>query len=66
MIWTKDPKAGPEEVVFCERCGEKLNPAKTVWIGFDDAMGLAETEEEVTNWLPFGSGCWKRVEGEWA
>ena len=53
------------ETTYCERCHEKLNPAKIVWLELDQDTGrYVEKVPEghaSQGGFPFGSACAKRV-----
>jgi hypothetical protein len=52
-----------EEKIFCERCGERLNPKKAVWLEFSTTDGNYYTsipEGHLSQGLfSFGSACSK-------
>lgn len=53
-----------DSALFCTRCGERLNPAKAVWLELDQSTDTY-TKEPVADhisqgFFPFGSACSKR------
>ena len=60
-----------EATHYCEHCGRKLNPAKIVWLEFDQRSGSYVDPDKTwvpMDWslgiFPFGSDCAKRVLGQ--
>ena len=57
-----------DEALYCESCGEKLNPKRAVWLELSFKTNLW-TDPEVAPWpeedsqggFPFGKDCAKRI-----
>lgn len=53
------------ETHFCERCGDKLDNTKAVWLELSTSTGLYSAtgvpESESQGWFAFGSACARAV-----
>ena len=50
-----------QDVIHCQRCGERLNPARIVWLDLNNqTLRYSRTEwpaEESQGAFPFGAAC---------